>query len=255
MSKSLLEQVKEEYNRREIRDVYDLLYRTFELIPYNFKNNIRFDDESRTLYIGELEIGVLGGMSENEIKNVIEVDNMISYYQLRNIKELDFIRYDDMERKIYTRRLIFDSKNGEDFYELQDWIKCEIESDIVEDVLDDYNKYEYKNTDDNYSIIYNLVNTFETEWNSRGANLKYKIDIKDEGSEDYYLYLENTKICHMEDLLYCEVQADSIVYHLKDNKLLYIVIQWVVGNDAFINQIYIENEYDEDDCKILYEKE
>lgn len=120
---------------------------------------------------------------------------------------------------------------------------------IVEQVYKDYFEHLDKLDNNTYSSIYNLVELLEDEWNGCGANLKYDLDIKND-----YLYLENTKICAIDDLLSCEVEADSIKYKLRDNKCLYIVIQWVSGNDAFINQIYIENENNEDDFKILYSK-
>lgn len=249
MKKGLLEQVKEDYKKTEENFEYDLLYRIIDLVPHMFREKIRYDDETYKLYIGESEIGTIG----EDIGNVVDIDNHIGYYQLRNICELDFIKYDENEAKTETRRLIFNSKE-EDTYELKDWTKCEIQSYIVEEVFDDYNKYLYKNTDDDYSAIYNLVDAFEIGWNSQGANLKYTLDIKDESSEEYYLYLENTKICAMEDLMYCEAQVDSIIYHLTDDRLLYIVTQWVEGSDAFISQIYIENKYEDDGSEILYEK-
>lgn len=249
--RGLLEQVKQDYKKTEESFEYDLLYRIIDSVPKMFRDKLRYDDETYTLYIGEAEIGVLGDIGN---VNVVEVDNHIGYYQLRNICELDFIKYNDMEEKTHTRRLIFDTKDDKDFYELKEWVECEMESPIVEDVLDDFNRYQYRFTDNDYSSIYMLVENLD-EWNGQGANLEYKIDIKDEGSEDYYLYLENIKVCPMEDLLYCEVQADSVIYHLSNNRLLYIVIQWVAGNNAFISQIYIENEFDEDDCGMIYEKE
>lgn len=123
-----------------------------------------------------------------------------------------------------------------------------MKNEIVEQVYNDYFKHQENLEDNDYSSIYCLVETLEDNWNDSRANLKYDLDIKDD-----YLYLENTKICSVDKLLYCSVEADSVKYQLKDNKYLYIVIQWVNGNDAFINQIYIED--DEDNSKILYEKE
>ena len=250
--KGLLEQVKQDHKKIEESFEYDLLYRIIDSVPKMFRDKLRYDDKSYTLYIGETEIGVLG-----DIGNVVEVDNHIGYYQLRNICELDFVKYNDMEEKTHTRRLIFDSKEGKDFYELKEWIGCEMESPIVEDVLDDLNRYQYRFTDNDYSSIYMLVENLD-EWNSYDTNIEYIIDIKDEGSEEYCLYLENTKICSMEDLTCCHVEENYIKYQLKEDKFLYIVIKVQDGN-AFINQIYIENEEldDEDDgyCEMIYEKE
>lgn len=120
---------------------------------------------------------------------------------------------------------------------------------IVEQVYNNYFEHQDQLQDNYYSSIYYLVNKFESEWNGSGANLKYTLDIKDD-----YLYLENTRICPMSDLLCCSVHSDSIIYKLKDNKNLYIVIHWVDGADAYISQIYIEDNEDDENCIILYDK-
>mgnify|MGYP000898963984 CR=1 FL=1 len=121
---------------------------------------------------------------------------------------------------------------------------------IVEEAYNDYFEHLEKFEDNNYSSIYRLVELFEGNWNCYGgANLKYDINIKND-----YLYLENVKICPMNDLLSCSTEADSIKYQLRNNRYLCIVVHWVDGEDAYIDQIYIQNKNDEDDCKILYDK-
>jgi hypothetical protein len=122
-------------------------------------------------------------------------------------------------------------------------------NEIVEQVYNDYFEHQDNLQDNDYSSIYFLVEKLEDEWNGCGANLEYDLDIKDD-----YLYLENTKICSMDELLCCSVKGDSVRYQLKGNKYLYIVIQWVAGNDAFISQIYITDEYNDDNDIMLYDK-
>lgn len=120
----------------------------------------------------------------------------------------------------------------------------------VEEVYKDYFNHLEKLEDNYYSDIYCLIESLE-DWNGYGANLKYNIDIKND-----YLYIENTKICKMNELLpSCSIETDSVKYQLRNNKYLYIVIQWVEDSDAFISEIYIQNENDKDDCEILYERE
>ena len=121
---------------------------------------------------------------------------------------------------------------------------------IVEEVYKDYFKHQEKLQNNDYSSIYRLVELFEDNWNCYGdANLKYDLNIN-----NGFLFIKHIKICEMDELLSCCVESDSIKYQLRDNKCLYIVIHWVSGEDAYIDQIYIQNEEDEDDFKMLYEK-
>ena len=121
---------------------------------------------------------------------------------------------------------------------------------IVEEVYEDYFKHQEKLQNNDYSSIYRLVELFEGHWNCYSdANLKYNLNIKNE-----FLFINYIKICEMDKLLSCKVEADSIKYKLKGNKCLYIVIHWVDGYDAYIDQIYIQNEENESDSKMLYDK-
>lgn len=121
---------------------------------------------------------------------------------------------------------------------------------IVEQVYKDYFKHQEKLQNNDYSSIYRLVELFEDNWNCyNSANLKYDLNIN-----NGFLFINHIKVCEMDNLLSCNVESDSIKYQLRDNKCLYIVICWVNGSDAYIDQIYIQNEEDDDDLKMLYEK-
>jgi len=150
--------------------------------------------------------------------------------------------FSEEEARQFTGKVKFNFKTDDE-------IERDRKHEIVEEVYEDYFEHQSKLQENDYSSIYWLVEVLEENWNSCGADLEYDLDIKDD-----YLYLESTKICPMDQLICCEAQGDAVKYQLKNEKFLYITIQWVAGNDAFINQIYIQGE-NEEDCEILYEKE
>lgn len=97
---------------------------------------------------------------------------------------------------------------------------------------------------------FKLVRDFlEDEWNVYGnANLKY--DIEDRNG---YLYLQNTNLCKIEDIIKVDQYSDAMIISLKDNTSVYVVIRWVYPKDAFICQMYIRRDSINKSDIILYD--
>lgn len=98
--------------------------------------------------------------------------------------------------------------------------------------------------------ILKLVKDYlENEWNLYGnANLKYTIEDKNR-----YLYLQNTKLCKLKDIVKVQQQYDTMILNLKDKTSVYVVIQWVHPKDAFISQMYIHRDSIGEEDIILYD--
>lgn len=122
-----------------------------------------------------------------------------------------------------------------------------MKNELVKQCYTDYYEHENKLNDDNYAYIYALISLFEGEWNEKGANLKYDLDINGD-----FLCINNIKICKMNELQYIYAEEDAIICRLENEKSLYIVIRWT-NEIAYISQIYIEHD-NNDHTIMLYEK-
>ena len=221
-------------------------------IVKSYLNALEADREERNLNFCN-DYGDEWEVIQEKVHDMIQADDMnvedIKDYAVKQeekIVEILANKYDFSikDARQFTGNLKFNFKTDEE-------IRRDKKHETVEEVYKDYFMNQAKLQYNDYSSIYMLVKVLESSWNGCNANLEYDLDIKDD-----YLYLENTKICSMNQLISCYVEADSVMYQLRDDKILVIVIHWVQGKDAYISQIYIENDEDEDEENsiTLYEK-
>lgn len=216
----------------------------------SYLNVLEADREERNLNFCN-DYGDEWEVIQEKVHDMIQADDM----NIEDIKDYA-VKQEEKIVEILANKYDFSIKDARQFtgnlkfnFKTDEEISRDKKHETVEEVYKDYFLHQAKLQYNDYSSIYMLVKALESNWNSCNANLEYDLDIKDD-----CLYLENTKICPIDQLISCHVEADSVMYQLRDDNILVIVIHWVQGKDAYISQIYIENEEDEEDSMTLYDK-